>query len=276
MKPAPFDLVIAESLEEALSCLAEHGEEARIIAGGQSLIAMLNMRLARPRVLVDISRLRDLAYIRDGKGRLEIGATTTQAELLAWPELVRRAPLLAQALPHVGHFQTRNRGTVCGSLCHADPSSELPLSLATLGGEVVLRSRSGERVLAAKDFQTGMLTTAKRPDEMMVAARFPLFEGGARFGFREIARRHGDFAILALAAVKAGSEVRLGVGGLAEAPAVEDFGGLAEAELDEALNDFAWRLGGADDIHASARYRREMLRRLGRELLREVSDAEAA
>lgn len=275
MKPAPFDLLIADSLEEALACLAEHGEEAQVIAGGQSLVAMLNMRLARPRILVDISRLRDLSYSRCEKGWLEVGATTTQAELLAWPELARRAPLLAQALPHVGHFQTRNRGTVCGSLCHADPSSELPLALATLGGEVVLRSRSGKRVLAAADFQTGMLTTARRSDEMMVAARFRLQEDGARFAFREIARRHGDFAIVALAAMKTSGGTRLGVGGLAEVPTVEDFAGLVEADLEDALSDFAWRLGGADDIHASARYRREMVRRLGHGLIREVAHAEA-
>ena len=274
MKPAPFDLVIAESLDEVLACLAEHGEEARIIAGGQSLMAMLNMRLARPSVLVDISRLRDLSYIRSDKGWLEIGATATQAELMAWPELATRAPLLAQALPHVGHFQTRNRGTVCGSLCHADPSSELPLSLATLGGEVVLRSRRGKRVLSAAEFQTGMLTTARRPEEMMVAARFPVQDKETRFAFREIARRHGDFAIVALAAMTLPHGVRLGVGGLAEAPTAEDFRDLSDSALDDALNDFAWRLGGADDIHASARYRREMVRRLGRALIREVAHAE--
>ncbi len=276
MKPAPFDLLIAESLEEVLACLDERGEDARIIAGGQSLVAMLNMRLASPGVLVDVTRLRDLSYIRCSDGWLEVGATTTQAELLAWPELGTRAPLLAQALPHVGHFQTRNRGTVCGSLCHADPSSELPLALATLGGEVVLKSRKGKRVLTAEEFQTGMLTTARRPNEMVVAARFRLQEATASFGFQEVARRHGDFAIVSLAAMRTSKTLCLGVGGLAEKPTVQTFEDSSAEALEEALNAFAWRLGGADDIHASARYRREMVRRLGYNLLREVSDAAAS
>ncbi|MEX0922447.1 MAG: FAD binding domain-containing protein [Rhodovibrionaceae bacterium] len=276
MKPAPFDLLIADSLEEALACLHEHGEDARIIAGGQSLMAMLNMRLAHPSVLVDVTRLRDLSYIRCKGDWLEVGATTTQAELLAWPELATRAPLLAQALPYVGHFQTRNRGTVCGSLCHADPSSEIPLALATLGGEVVLKSRKGKRVLAAQDFQTGMLTTARRPDEMVVAARFRLQEDLARFGFREVARRHGDFAIVSIAAMKTAKTLCLGVGGVAERPTIQTFDAQSAEDLEAALNAFAWQLGGSDDIHASARYRREMVRRLGHTLLQEVSNAAAS
>jgi 2-furoyl-CoA dehydrogenase FAD binding subunit len=196
-------------------------------------------------------------------GAVEIGATFTQAALAAWPEVDRRLPLLAAALPHIGHFQTRNRGTICGSLCHADPSSELPLCLAVLEGEVVLQSRRGRRVLAAREFQTGLLTTARQPDEILVAARFPDARQGCGYAFREVSRRHGDFAIVALGAVVMERIIRLGVAGVAEAPAVRAWDGLDERDLPDALNDFAWELGGSDDIHATARYRRELVRRLG-------------
>ena len=184
-------------------------------------------------------------------------------------------PLLALAMPHIGHFQTRNRGTVCGSLAHADPSSELPLALATLGGEVVLQSRKARRVLAASAFQTGMLSTARQPDEMVVAARFPVAKPATGVAFREIARRHGDFAVVALAAVAQDGSVRLGVGGMADTPTVRSFDGLDGGPLDEALNAFAWDLGGADDIHASARYRRDMVRRIGRKVIEEARHAAA-
>lgn len=275
MKPPAFDMLIADNTEAALECLYERGDDAKIIAGGQSLMAMLNMRLVCPEMLVDISRLSDWSYIRRDGGFVEIGATTTQAELQRWPELESTVPLLALVLPHVGHFQTRNRGTVCGSLSHADPSSELPLALATLGGEVVLRSRRGKRVLSAEEFQTGMLSTARRPEEIVVAARYPVTKSGAGYAFREIARRHGDFAVVALAAAAEGKTVRLGVGGIADRPTVRRFDGLEGSALDDALNAFAWDLGGSDDIHATARYRREMVRRIGRKVIEEARNAAA-
>src|SRR6185295_13788034 len=152
---------------------------------------------------VDITRIPELAAIREidahgGGGKIEVGAAVTQNRLMAWPALAQKLPLLAAALPFVGHFQTRNTGTVCGSVAHADPTSEIPLSLAVLEGEVVLRSSRGTRILAADDFQQGMLATAREPDELITAVRFPVMSGGV--GFREVARRHGDFAIVAFAA----------------------------------------------------------------------------
>ena len=270
MKPAPFDYLAAETIDEALDALDAHGDDARPLSGGQSLMPMLNMRLARPRVVVDLGRIAALDYIRLDGGMVEIGAGCTQAKLEAWPELAARLPLAAAALPHVGHFQTRNRGTVCGSLCHADPSSELPLCLAALGGEVVLRSKRGRRTLAAAAFQTGMLTTARAADELVVAARYPSAEAGAGHSFDEIARRRGDFAIVALAAVVRDGTLRLGVGGVADRPTVRDWPALEGDALDDALNDFAWELGGTDDVHATARYRREMVRALGRRAIEEA------
>jgi 2-furoyl-CoA dehydrogenase FAD binding subunit len=270
MKPAGFSYALCERIEDALELLAEHGDEARVIAGGQSLMAMLNMRLLRPSILVDISALEALRYVKESGGIIEFGATITQASVESWRDLRRCLPLIAAAIPHIGHFQTRNRGTVCGSLCHADPSSELPLCLAALGGEVVLRSRRRKRVLNAEEFQTGLLSTAKLPDEMMVAARYPAARAGWGYAFREISRRHGDFAIVALAAAAGNGKIRLGVGGVADKPIVREWDDLDDRGLADALNDFAWDLGGSDDIHATARYRREMVRRLGKKTIEEA------
>ncbi len=260
MKPHPFDYVRADTVEEAVHLLAEYGEDARILAGGQSLIAMLNLRLLEPKLLIDISRIPALAEIREAEGKIEVGAAVTQNSLLGWPRLRDKLPLLAAMLPFVGHFQTRNKGTVCGSVAHADPSSEIPLALATLEGEVVLCSRIGTRVLPAREFQRGMLTTASRPEELITAVRFPI-QTSRRVAFREVARRHGDFAIVAVAAVAVAGTVRLGVGGIAGQPATRDL--AAGGDLREVINALAWELEGYEDIHASSRMRRDLLRRVG-------------
>lgn len=270
MKPASFDYAQCDTVDEALDLLGRHGDDARVMAGGQSLMPMLNMRLVRPEVVVDISRIGDLTYCRRNGAMIEIGAAFTQAELESWNELGTALPLVAAALPHIGHFQTRNRGTVCGSLCHADPSSELPLCLATLEGEVVLRSAKRRRVLKAIDFQAGLLSTARHSDELVVAARYPAAAAGWGFAFRELARRHGDFAIVALAAACRGDITRLGVGGVADRPVVREWRKLDDGSLPDALNELAWDLGGSDDIHATARYRREMVRRLGKRVIEEA------
>ena len=270
MKPSPFDYVRAMSAEEAVASLHGAGDEARILAGGLSLVPMLNFRLVEPSVLIDISGIDDLDYIRQDDGVVEVGASTRQSTLERWDGIAGKLPLVHAALPHIGHYQTRSRGTVCGSVAHSDPSSELPLCLATLGGEVVLRSVAGERRVAAKDFQTGMLTTSKRGDEMVSAVRFPVGEPGWGYAFVEMAQRRGDFAIVALAAAASADRIRLGVGGVADHPAVREWDALEADALDDALNAFAWDLGGYDDVHASARYRRELVRRLGRKVIEEA------
>ena len=270
MKPRAFDYLRVETAGEAVENLARGGDDARLLAGGLSLVPMLNFRLVEPGLLIDVSRIEALSYIRASGGSIEVGGTTRQAELENWPELADKAPLLHAAIPYIGHYQTRSRGTVCGSLAHADPSSELPLCLATLGGEVVLRSTRGDRTLAAAEFQTGMLSTACAADEFVVAARYPVRKPGEGFAFAEVAQRRGDFALVALAAVATASGVRLGVGGVADKPAVRDWGGLADGDLDDALNAFAWDLGGYDDTHATAKYRRQLVRRLGRRVIEEA------
>jgi 2-furoyl-CoA dehydrogenase FAD binding subunit len=231
---------------------------------------MMNFRLIEAQVLIDVSDLAPLAYIRESSGEIEVGASTTQAQFMAWPKLAERAPLLNAAMPHVGHYQTRSRGTVCGSIAHSDPSSELPLCLATLGGSVVMTSSRGTRVLSCSDFQTGMLTTARLPDELITAVRFPTRKPGAGYAFAEMAQRHGDFAVCAVAAMVSGKTTRLGVGGVAEMPTVREWSGLDESGIDDALNDLAWDLGGTDDSHATATYRRGLVRHLGRQVIEEA------
>jgi 2-furoyl-CoA dehydrogenase FAD binding subunit len=268
MKPAAFDYVRAEHLDEALDMLRQDGGDARIIAGGQSLMAMLNMRLAKPRTLIDIMRLPELARIERKANTITVGAGVRQAALLAWPDLRASLPLVALALPWTGHVQTRSRGTVCGSIAHADPSAELPLVLQALGGEVHLRSAKKRRRVAAKDFFVGMMATTRADDELIEAISLPVV--GKRCAFREVARRHGDFAIVACAAVATDSGVRLAVGGVADMPATLDLPRLEGSALDDALNAFAWELDARDDVHATARYRRDLVRMIGRDLVREV------
>lgn len=270
MKPKSFTYLRPAGLDEAVQGLARLGDDARILAGGQSLVPLMNFRLVQAKALIDISGLAPLSYIREENGHIEVGASSTQAQLMAWPKLGERAPLVSLAIPHVGHFQTRSRGTVCGSIAHADPSSELPLCLATLGGSVVLRSSDGMRVLSAAAFQTGMLATARRPDEVVAAVRFPVRRPGAGYAFAEMAQRHGDFAICAVAAMVSGTTIRVGVGGVADKPTVREWPSLGGDEMDDALNDFAWALGGTDDIHATAAYRRDLVRRLGRRVIDEA------
>lgn len=270
MKPKPFSYLRPDDLQDALQALQRLRDDARVMAGGLSLVPMMNFRLLETKYLIDISGLTSLAYIREASSEIEIGAAETQANVLAWPKLAKSLPLLSLAMPHIGHFQTRSRGTVCGSIAHSDPSSELPLCLATLGGSVVLQSSRVTRVLAADEFQAGMLVTARQPDEMVTAVRFPIRKPGAGYAFAEMAQRQGDFAICAVAAVVTKNAVRLGVGGVAEKPVVRDWSALADGEIDDALNDFAWELGGSDDIHANSAYRRDLMRRLGRRVIEEA------
>ena len=277
MKPRPFDYVRADTVDEALEMLAAHGDDARILAGGQTLLAMLNLRVVEAAMLVDITRIPELDDIREVDGKVEVGAAVTQNRLLSWPPLRHKLPLLHAALPFVGHFQTRNKGTVCGSIAHADPASEIPLALVLLDGEVVLRSRKRARVVAAGEFQQGMLTTARESDEMITAVRFPVTRAGAGVAFREVARRHGDFAIIAVAAttVDNGDGVRIGVAGMADRPAVRHLDVNGAAPLRGAIERLVWELNGYDDIHASAHMRRDLLRRIAPLVVREAMQCAA-
>jgi carbon-monoxide dehydrogenase medium subunit len=199
MKPAPFDYYRARSVDDAVGLLTRHGAEAKLLAGGQSLLAMMKLRLARPAALVDLGGIRDLAYVREMDGRVAFGALARLDELES--DLVRRRnPLLAEAARHIGHPAIRHRGTVCGSLAHADPAAELPVLALALDAELVAAGPRGSRVIPAGAFFVAIFTTGLAPNEILIEARFPVMAAGTGWGFAELSRRPGDFAI-AIAAV---------------------------------------------------------------------------
>ena len=267
MKPPPFDYIRVDSSDEAVALLAEYGDEAKIIAGGQSLMPMLNMRLVRPQVLIDIRHISDLTGIEKKGKVIEVGATTTQSELEGWSNLKMSLPLLVDAIPSIGHFQTRNRGTVCGSLCHADPSSELPTCLTLMGGEIELKNKRRTRRVKADDFFIGVLTTEKQSDELATKVIFPEVSDGQKYAFTEFHHRHGDFAVVGIAGMSVGNKLKISVGGVADKPEVREWTNLEGSAIDDALNDFAWDMRGSDDIHATAQHRRELVRHLGRHVI---------
>jgi carbon-monoxide dehydrogenase medium subunit len=269
MKPAPFDYMAPATLDEAVGTLATAGDDAKVLAGGQSLIPMLALRLARPAVLVDINRVRGLDAIREASGMLEVGALVRQRALERWA--AERVPLLTAALRAVAHPPIRNRGTVVGSVVHADPASELPALLLCLEGVVLARGPKGERMIPADRFYRVPLTTALDPRELATAVRFTLPPAGAGWGFAEVSRRHGDFALVGAVAVltrapdgtvgrarlaffgAGGTPVR----GLAAERALE---GRAPAAglIAEAARAAAAGLSPDGDIHATAEYRRRV------------------
>ncbi len=278
MKPAPFKYVAPESLDDAVALLRRHGQEGKILAGGQSLVPLLNMRLARPAVIIDLNRLRPLDYIKNGKD-VRIGAMTRQRVAELSPLVRQKLPLLAEALRYVGHPQIPNRGTIGGSIAHADPSAELPAVLAALEGKVVLQNGRGTRTLGADAFFLTYLTTALQPDELLVEVRIPAHDhlGTA---FLEVARRHGDYALVGVAAVVdwnggRARDVRLtftGVGGVpvrvAEAEAAATGRPLTDAVLAEVSRIVSAGLDPEPDIHASAEYRKHVAGVLAERALR--------
>jgi carbon-monoxide dehydrogenase medium subunit len=278
MKPAPFDYVAPATLDDAVGALATAGDDAKVLAGGQSLIPMLALRLARPSVLVDINRLQGLDGIREASGILEIGALVRQHALERWA--VTRAPLFTEVLRAVAHPPIRNRGTVVGNVVHADPASELPALLLCLEGAVVARGPRGERMIPADRFYRAPLTTALDAHELATAARFTLPPAGAGWGFAEVSRRHGDFALVgAVAVLTRGADgtvarARLAFFGAGGTPARGAAGEQAlegraptSARLGEAARVAAAGLSPDGDIHATAAYRRQVAATLGERVL---------
>ena len=283
MKPPPFRYVRPESLEETLAVLAAHGEEAKVLAGGCSLVPMLNMRLARPEVLVDVNRIAGLADVDAANGTVTTGAMLRQSAFERSPHLRGALPLAVACAPYIGHFVTRNRGTVGGSLAHADARGELPLVLLTLGGSVLAQSQRGRRSIAAEDLFVYHFTSALEPDEMLTEIHWPAAGPGWGYGFAEMAQRHGDYALaMAACALRRArgvvAEVRIGLGAVADRPllAVEAAGALRGEDLDAAGDGpvaEAGRLAAAasepfDDLHASAAYRRHLATRLSEQVIR--------
>jgi CO/xanthine dehydrogenase FAD-binding subunit len=271
VKPPPFEYFAPETVEEALDLLARYGENAKVLAGGQSLVPLLNFRLVRPAVLVDVNGLAPLAYIRAGDGVVAVGALGRQRDVERSPLARERCPLLTAALPHVGHAAIRNRGTVGGSIVHADPAAELPAVLAALGGSVVARSTRGERLVASDELFVTYLTTAVAPDELVTEVRFPALPAGAGTAFLEVSRRHGDFALVAVAAAVALGEdgvcrrAWLALGGVGATPvaAGADAASLVGGRPDAAaIRDVARRVSERvdpdGDLHASREYRKHV------------------
>jgi CO/xanthine dehydrogenase FAD-binding subunit len=287
MKPVAFEYVRPDTIEAALDVLAERGEDAAVLAGGMTLGPMLNLRMVRPKTVIDVSRLPELGAIEVRGDRIITGATVVQADALASPVIREALPLLALALPWVGHFQTRNAGTLGGSVAHADPSAEVPLCTVVSDATVVLRSRRRERRVRAREFFTGALSTLRRPDELLVALDWPRAPPRAGHAFEEIAQRHGDFAIAAAAAQMtldaAGriATLALGLGGVEDRPiaiTTDAFLGRApDAETAAAVGDHVKNaVDPMEDHAASAAYRRALAAVLSeRVILRAAESARA-
>lgn len=201
MKPAPFEYYVPDSIEQALELLREHGDSAKLLAGGQSLVPAMNFRVVQPGILIDLNRVGELKYIREEDGTLCIGAMTRERELEFDPTVARMTPLLADVMPHVAHPQIRNRGTLGGSLANADPAAELPVIMLALGARLKVRNAEGERWSEAQDFFAGMFTTDLAADEMLVEIELPSTRPRTGWAFMEVAPRAGDYALMGVAAL---------------------------------------------------------------------------
>jgi CO/xanthine dehydrogenase FAD-binding subunit len=271
MKPPRFDYLLPRSLDEALGILARHGDQAKVLAGGQSLVPLLNFRLVKPAYLVDLNDIPGLDGIRVDGSWLTIGAMTRQRAVETSAVVRERCPLLAEAMPQIGHVQIRNRGTIGGSLAHADPAGELPAVVAALDGELVLRSTRGERRLTPQQFFVTYLTTAAEPDELLVEARVPVCPPRTGTAFMEVSRRHGDFAIVGVAATLTVDEggvctaCAIAVTGVGPTPVVPREAARALVGVKPAPDAFdaagrrvASGLTPDSDLHASSDYRKHL------------------
>jgi len=281
MKPAPFDYFSPATVEEALALLDEHGGDAKPLAGGQSLIPAMNFRLARPAVLVDLNRIAELAYVRAAPGGVAIGAMTRQRAVERSDDVARAAPLLAEAMPSIAHPQIRNRGTMGGSIAHADPSAELPAVMLALDAQFRAKSATGERSIPAGEFFKGMLETALAPGELLVEIAVPQLPARSGTAFLEMARRHGDYALVGVAVVVTldprgrCKEAKLSLLSVGDGPVLATEAGKVLAgqspseELLRAAGDAAATrdVDPPSDIHASAAYRRQLVAVLTRRAL---------
>lgn len=281
MKPATFEYHRPESEDDALALLARFGGDAKPLAGGQSLVPAMNFRLARPAVLVDLNRIASLVYIEDKGETLRIGAMTRQRAVERSRVVAERAPLLAESMPWIAHPQIRNRGTIGGSLAHADPAAELPAVAVALDGRLVVRNRTGVRRIPAIEFYTGLFTTALAPDELLVAVELAPRPAGSGSAFLEVSRRHGDFALAGVAVEvvldsqgKCGA-VRIALLSVGDGPvlATNAANALVGRVPDEGTIESAARVASETDIdppgdiHASSAYRRHLARVLVRRAL---------
>lgn len=256
MKPAPFAYRRPGTIAEAVAALA--GEpNAKVLAGGQSLVPLLSMRLAAPAMLVDINAIPGLDTIEVDDGGVRVGALARHAAVLASPDVRRVQPLVSLALANVAHATIRNRGTTVGSIVHADAAAEMPVVLSLLGGSLDVEGPGGRRTIPADELYLGPLESSVKHDEIAVSAYFPALAAGAGVAFEEIARRHGDYALVGAAALVDGESVKVGYLSVSDVPTVVDLSGVADADLGDAA---LAQLDPAEDIHASAAYRAQLVR----------------
>jgi carbon-monoxide dehydrogenase medium subunit len=270
MKPASFEYHAPATVDEALALLQANGPDSRVLAGGQSLIPMMNFRLAAPSVIVDLNRIPDLAYIKDDGKHVSIGAMTRQRTIEFSAVIADKLPLLSQAIKLVGHLPTRSRGTIGGSIANADPAAEIPMVLQALDGEVVARGPKGQRTIAASELLCDAMTTSLGPDEILVEVRLPVTPIGAGCAIEEFARRQGDFAIAAIAVVilrdgEGCALARIATAGLSSHPVrlsaaeqILEKHGLNESAIARAAQAAANTVEPTTDQHASAAYRRQL------------------
>jgi carbon-monoxide dehydrogenase medium subunit len=287
VKPAPFKYVRADNARDASTLLSEYGDEAKILAGGQSLIPLLNMRLARPEVLIDINRIDALKAI-SRNGSLTIGATASQANVMRSADVSAYAPIIAAALRHVGHVGIRSRGTFGGSAAHADPASEVPTVLCALDAEFTATGPNGERTIPAEEFFVSTFTTSLEEDEVLTSIRLPYATTQARWSFEEVARRHGDFALVGVATVAEVDadgicqKARIALSGVSDTPvrAHEAEAELVGRKLGEAADDAGrvaqQHLDPPGDFHASAQYRSDVSRVLVTRAINQMANQEGA
>lgn len=269
MIPASFDYVRAGSADEAIAFLGEHGDDAKLLAGGHSLLPLMKMRLAQPAVLVDIGPLRELSYVNEHEGSLVVGALTRHHDLATSPAVLSGAPLLAHVAGQIGDPQVRHRGTIGGSICHGDPASDLPAVLLALGATFVARGSKGQREIDAKDFFVSFFEVALAPDELLVEIRVPLSKD-ARWGFEKLTKRAQDWAIVGAVAVRSASGVGVGLINMGPVPmrseAVES-AVLAGADAAEAARFAADGTEPSADFNGSVEYRQHVARVLVRRAL---------
>lgn len=280
MKPAPFKYVAARSVEEAVAALAAAGGEAKLLAGGQSLVPMLNFRLLEPAVLVDINRIAGLDRIEAVDGGLRIGALVRHHQVETDPLIAARLPIVTAAMRYVAHLGIRNRGTLVGSLAHADPAAELPMLARLLDATLTVTGPNGSREIAAEDFFVGALTSALAEDEMVTSVFLPDLPAGCTWGFEEFARRHGDFAIAAVAAVLSldggtCTSARIAMAGVGHTPlrapsAEVALAGKGAEAIDTAAQAAAGDSDPVNDLQGSADYRRHLVGVLTRRVLRQA------
>jgi carbon-monoxide dehydrogenase medium subunit len=272
VKPAPFRYHRPRSLGEALGLLAEFGAEAKLIAGGQSLGPMMNLRLVQPAELIDLNALSGLDGIRELPDALEIGALARHHAVASSPVVRRHCPLLAEAAQSIGHYAIRARGTLGGSLAHADPAAQLPLVAATLGAEIAVAGPRGERRIPAGGFFVSLMTTGLAPDEIVVAVRFPKAPPDQRHAYLQFSRRHGDFALVAVAATLSPRELRIGIGGAEDKPvALIDPAAGARPDPAAVARKARDAVNPSEDPRVPAVYRRELVEVLTRRALERCS-----